>query len=88
MVVHLSVPVLDPEVLPGVSRASFMYLLLGGFLWRAAVTDAMEMRGLTRTFSASEAGPSRAVEAGIDMILMLPLEHLAIESLLRAACSV
>ena len=88
MVAHLSVPVLDPSGAPAsVSPRIIDDLLLGELAFRGlVVTDAMKMNGITHEYSASEAA-LRAVEAGIDIILMPPSEHLAYAALLRAARS-
>ena len=88
MVAHLAIPVLDARTTPAsVSQPVVTELLLGELGFRGlVVTDAMEMRGVTREYSASEAA-LRAVEAGIDIILMPPSEHLAVEALLRSVRS-
>jgi beta-N-acetylhexosaminidase len=85
MVAHLAVPVLDSTGVPASVSAPIVSTLLLGELGFGGlvVTDAMEMRGVTREFSASEAA-LRAVLAGVDIVLMPPSEHLAVEALYRA----
>ena len=88
MVAHLGIPVLDAPTTPAsLSQPVVTDLLLGELGFQGlVVTDAMEMRGVTREYSPSEAA-LRAVEAGIDIILMPPAEHLAVEALRRALSS-
>jgi len=74
MTAHLFVPALDPT--PGLP-ATLSPLILTDLLRKKMgfkgliVTDAMEMGGVTRTFSAQEAA-LRSVQAGVDMVLLPP----------------
>lgn len=83
---HLFVPALDPT--PGLpatlSPAVMTGLLRGEMGFRGLlVTDAMEMGGITNSFSPEEAA-LRAVAAGIDQVL-LPLEPEKVIAHLAAA---
>ncbi len=72
---HLFVPALDPTPgLPATLSPAVMTGLLRGEMGFQGllVTDAMEMGGITNSFSPEEAA-LRAVQAGIDQVL-LPLE--------------
>jgi len=74
MTAHLFVPALDPT--PGLP-ATLSPLILTDLLRKKMgfkgliVTDAMEMGGVTRAFSAQEAA-LRSVQAGVDMVLLPP----------------
>lgn len=85
MVSHLAVPALDPEQnLP----ATLSHPILTGILREQMgfqgliVTDSMRMGGLS-AFSPEEAAV-RAVEAGVDMLLIPPEPEKAIEALIKA----
>jgi beta-glucosidase-like glycosyl hydrolase/CubicO group peptidase (beta-lactamase class C family) len=88
MIAHLAVPALDTASLP----ASISPALIDGHLRRGmgfeglVVTDAMEMQGVVRDFSASES-TVRAVKAGVDIILMPLNDEIAFTSLLGAVRS-
>jgi beta-N-acetylhexosaminidase len=86
MTAHLFVPALDPTPgLPATLSPPILTDLLRkkmGFKG-LIVTDAMTMGGVTTAFSAGEAA-RRAVEAGVDMILLPPDLPGVIDSLVRA----
>ena len=89
MIAHLAVPALDP------SRSvpsSLSAAVITGVLQRElgfeglVVTDAMDMRGVTRGYSPG-ASTVMAVKAGVDIVLMPPDEESAFAALLAAARS-
>jgi beta-N-acetylhexosaminidase len=74
MTAHLAVPALDPT--PGVPATLSAPILTGLLRGRMGfrgliVTDALEMGGVTNTFSTEEAS-LRAVLAGVDQLLLPP----------------
>ena len=84
MLGHIAVPALDPSGDPATLSAAIATDLLrddlgfGGLI----VTDAMEMGGVGASW---EGGATvRAVQAGADVILLPPDEHVAVQSLIRA----
>jgi len=89
MTAHLHVPALDPT--PGLP-ATLSPLILTELLRKKLgfngliVTDAMTMGGITQAFSAPEAA-LKAVQAGVDMILLPPDPHGVIEGLIQAVRS-
>ncbi len=89
MTAHLHVPALDPT--PGLP-ATLSPLILTELLRKELgfngliVTDAMTMGGITQAFSAPEAA-LKAVQAGVDMILLPPDPHGVIEGLIQAVRS-
>ncbi len=89
MTAHLSVPALDPtRNLPATLSYPIMTELLRkemGFKG-LLVTDALGMGGVTRFFSTGDA-TVRAVQAGVDMLLLPPDPAEAIASLLKAVRS-
>jgi beta-N-acetylhexosaminidase len=86
MTAHLFVPALDPT--PGLP-ATLSPLILTELLRKKMgfkgliVTDAMEMGGVTTLFSVQEAA-IKAVQAGVDMVLLPPDLRGAKEALLQA----
>jgi beta-glucosidase-like glycosyl hydrolase len=89
MTAHLYVPALDPT--PGLP-ATLSPLILAQLLRKEMgfkgliITDAMTMGGITNTFTAQEAS-LKAVEAGVDMVLLPPDPPGVIEALVRAVSS-
>jgi beta-N-acetylhexosaminidase len=86
MVAHLEVPALDPHaVLP----SSLSYNVISGLLKRdlgfegLVVTDAMDMGALVNSFGPDSAAV-RAVEAGVDILLVLPNEETGIHAIADA----
>jgi beta-N-acetylhexosaminidase len=89
MIAHLSVPALDsatgvpaslsPPIVTEVLREEMHFDGL-------VLTDAMDMRGVSRNYSAGEAAV-KAVNAGADVVLMPPDEEAAISALLTAVRS-
>ncbi len=89
MIAHLAVPALDPSrLLP----SSLSPAIITGVLQRElgfeglVVTDAMDMRGVTRGYSPGKASVM-AVKAGVDIVLMPPDEEAAFSALIAAARS-
>ena len=86
MTAHLFVPALDPT--PGLP-ATLSPLILTDLLRKKMgfkgliVTDAMTMGGVTSAFSAQEAA-LKAVQAGVDMVLLPPDLPGVIQALVRA----
>lgn len=85
MTSHVSVPALESAEIPAtVSKSVLTSLLREEFGFRGlVVTDAMDMQGLTRQFSAGEAAV-RALEAGADVLLMSPRPEQAIQAVVQA----
>jgi beta-N-acetylhexosaminidase len=73
MIAHVSVPAVEPRNLPSsVSRAVVQGLLREKLRFQGlVVTDAMDMKGLSAQFPGGESSV-RALEAGIDVLLMPP----------------
>jgi beta-N-acetylhexosaminidase len=87
MTSHLFVPALDPTPnLPAtLSPAILTDLLRKKFGFKGLiVTDAMEMAGITSVFSPEEAA-LRAIQAGVDIVLLPPEPARVAESLVAAA---
>ena len=89
MIAHLAVPALDPSrSLP----SSLSPAIITGVLQREmgfqglVVTDAMDMRGVTRDFSAGKSSVM-AIKAGVDIVLMPPDEEAAFGALIAAVRS-
>jgi beta-N-acetylhexosaminidase len=86
MTAHLFVPALDPT--PGLP-ATLSPLILTDLLRNKMgfkgliVTDAMTMRGITTAFGAQEAA-RKAVQAGVDMVLLPPELPGVVQALARA----
>lgn len=89
MTSHLYVPALDPT--PGLP-ATFSPLILAQLLRKELgfkgliVTDAMNMGGITNTYTPQEAA-FKAVEAGVDMLLLPPDPSSVIEALANSVSS-
>jgi beta-N-acetylhexosaminidase len=89
MTAHLYVPALDPT--PGLP-ATLSPLILAQLLRKEMgfkgliVTDAMGMGGITNAFTAREAA-LKAVEAGVDMVLLPPDPPGVIDALVKAVSS-
>jgi beta-N-acetylhexosaminidase len=89
MSAHLSVPALDPR--PNLP-ATLSYPILTGLLRKQMgfkgliVTDALDMGGITRSFSTREAAV-QAVRAGADVLLLPPEPAEAIDALVEAVSS-
>ncbi len=85
MIGHLSVPSLDDSGAPAsLSRPIVTGLLREQLNFEGlVVTDALDMNAITNTYGAGEAAV-RAVEAGVDMLLLVSDEHEAIESIVTA----
>ena len=85
---HLAVPALDPEEVPAtVSKAILTDLLRKEMGFQGlVVTDAMDMRGLTSKFAAGEAAV-KALEAGVDVLLMPSNPDAAIKGVVAAVTS-
>jgi beta-N-acetylhexosaminidase len=85
MTAHMSVPALDSSEVP----ATVSEPILTGLLRKEMgfegiiVTDAMDMQGLMKQFSPGEASV-RAVEAGVDVLLMPSDPDAAVQALVRA----
>jgi len=89
MTSHLYVPALDPT--PGLP-ATLSPLILTQLLRKELgfkgliVTDAMDMGGITNTYTSQEAA-LKAVEAGVDMVLLPPDPSGVIEALVDSVSS-
>ncbi|MDI6780276.1 MAG: glycoside hydrolase family 3 N-terminal domain-containing protein [Bacteroidota bacterium] len=86
MTAHLEVPALEKEKrLPAsISRSITTNLLKNEFGFKGLiVTDALEMKGVTKVISIDETA-IRAVEAGVDILLLPPDEDVAIEAIIDA----
>ena len=88
MTAHLSVPALEPEPIPATVSNKILTGLLrnelkfGGLI----TTDAMDMQGLTKMFPPGEAAV-RALEAGVDLLLIPTNPKAAIEGVYQAVRS-
>jgi beta-N-acetylhexosaminidase len=88
MTAHLAVPAFEPESIPATISKNIITGLLReqlGFKG-IVVTDAMDMQGLTKMFSPGEASV-RALEAGVDMLLMPTDADAAINAIVAAVRS-
>ena len=85
---HLSVPALEEKEIPATVSAKIINGLLRKELGfeGLAVTDAMDMQGLTRQFPGGEAAV-RAIEAGIDVLLIPTNADVAIRGVMDALAS-
>jgi beta-N-acetylhexosaminidase len=85
MTAHMAVPAVEPESIPATVSSNVLTGLLrndlkfGGLI----VTDAMDMLGLTKEFPGGEAAV-RAIEAGVDVLLMPPNIETAINAVVAA----
>ncbi len=85
MSAHIAVPSIDPSGSPATLSTKLMSGVLRdemGFKG-LLVTDALEMKGIANGFSTGEAAV-RAIEAGVDVLLMPPDAEAAIDSLMAA----
>lgn len=85
MTAHLAVPALETEPIPAtVSRAIMTGLLRESLGFKGIITtDAMDMYGLAKQFSPGEAAV-RALEAGVDVLLVPPDARAAIRGIVEA----
>ena len=85
---HLAVPALEPEEIPAtVSKAVLTDLLRNQMGFQGLiVTDAMDMGGLSSKFAPPEAA-LRALEAGVDVLLMPSKPDETIKGILAAIAS-
>lgn len=89
MIAHIAVPALDSS---STTPASLSPRIVSDVLQQQmrfqglVITDAMDMRGVSRGYSAGESAV-RAVKAGVDVVLMPPDEESALATLLSAARS-
>jgi beta-glucosidase-like glycosyl hydrolase/CubicO group peptidase (beta-lactamase class C family) len=89
MIAHIAVPVLDTDrSLPSSLSTNAIGTVLQEQLGfnGLVVTDAMDMRGVTRDFSPGQS-TVMAVKAGVDIVLMPPDEDAAFDALLAAVRS-
>ena len=89
MIAHLAVPALDPSrsVPSSLSSAIVTGVLQGELGFDGLiVTDAMDMRGVTRDYSPGMSSVM-AVKAGVDIVLMPPDEESAFAAMVAAARS-
>jgi len=88
MTAHLTVPALEPEPIPATVSYKIMTDLLKKELgFKGLVTtDAMDMFGLSKQFSPDEAAV-RAIEAGVDVLLVPPDPEKAITGVVQAVQS-
>ncbi len=85
MSAHIALPAVEPEEIPStVSKKVLTGVLRDELDFNGIiVTDAMDMQGLTKQFSAGEASV-RAIEAGADVLLMPQDADEAINALMKA----
>jgi beta-N-acetylhexosaminidase len=85
MTAHIAVPALDqPNVPATLSRAVLTDLLRHELGFRGLiVTDALDMQGISKQWSPGQAAV-KAIEAGVDVLLMPPDPEAAIDGVLRA----
>lgn len=88
MTAHLAVPALESETLPAtVSRNIMTGLLRDTLGFKGLITtDAMDMQGLSKQFPAGEAAV-RAIEAGVDVLLVPPDPRAAVRAIVAAVQS-
>ncbi len=85
MTAHLAVPSIEPEEIPATVSPKVITGLLREELGFKGiiVTDAMDMQGLTKLFGPGEASV-RALEAGVDVLLMPTDPDVAITAVVNA----
>ena len=85
MTAHMAVPAFEKEEIPAtVSKTIMTDLLRNDMHFRGIiVTDAMNMLGLSKMFQPGEAAV-RAIEAGVDVLLIPPNPDAAIEAIVKA----
>jgi beta-N-acetylhexosaminidase len=89
MIAHLSFPVLEnkPNIPSSLSKNIVQDLLIDNLGFKGlVVTDALNMKGITKYFSTSEIAVM-CVEAGIDLILMAGDEKTTINAIVNAVQS-
>jgi beta-N-acetylhexosaminidase len=88
MTAHMTVPAIEADDVPAtVSRKILTGMLREELNFKGLiVTDAMDMRGLTKQFNHGEAAV-RAIAAGADVLLMPPDPDAAIRALLSAVAT-
>jgi beta-N-acetylhexosaminidase len=88
MTAHLHVPALEPEAIPATVSKSIMTGLLREELKFNGLlsTDAMDMQGLAKMFPPGEAAV-RALEAGVDLLLIPTDPRAAVKGVLDAVRS-
>ncbi|HZU24933.1 MAG TPA: glycoside hydrolase family 3 N-terminal domain-containing protein, partial [Bryobacteraceae bacterium] len=88
MTAHMAVPALEPQNIPAtVSRAVLTGVLRNELGFHGlVVTDAMDMLGLSKMFDSGEASV-RALEAGVDMLLIPSNPEQAIAGVVAAVRS-
>jgi len=88
MTAHLAVPALAPPDIPATLSPAILNGLLRNDLGfkGIVVTDALEMGGIIKGFSAGEAGV-RAIEAGADVLLMPTDPDAVVKSVMAAVQS-
>lgn len=85
MMAHLTVPAIESESIPATVSSKLVTGLLKKELGfdGIVVTDAMDMFGLSKQFTPGEAAV-RAIEAGVDVLLMPPDVDKAIAGVVKA----
>jgi beta-N-acetylhexosaminidase len=85
MTAHLAVPAIEPEEIPAtISKKVITGLLREELGFKGIIiTDAMDMQGLAKQFGPGEASV-RALEAGVDMLLMPTNPEQAINAVVAA----
>jgi beta-N-acetylhexosaminidase len=85
MSAHMAVPAVDPEGVPAtVSNKVLTGIIRSDLGFKGLiVTDAMDMAGLAKQYSSGEAAV-RALEAGVDVLLMPPDPDAVVKSVLAA----
>lgn len=85
MTAHMAVPAMESEEIPAtISRAILTDLLRKELGFKGlVVTDAMDMNGLSQELPPGEAAV-RAIEAGVDLLLMPPNPGVAIKAVVEA----
>lgn len=85
MTAHLNVPALEPDNLPATVSSKIVTGVLRDELGfhGLVVTDAMDMQGLSAMFDSSEAAV-RAIESGVDVLLMPKRPEEAIRGIVTA----
>ena len=88
MTAHIAVPALAPAGLPATLSPAILTGLLRDELafHGLVVTDALEMGGIAKGYSAGEAAV-RALEAGADVLLMPPDPEVAVKAVVAAVRS-
>ncbi|HXJ42115.1 MAG TPA: glycoside hydrolase family 3 N-terminal domain-containing protein [Bryobacteraceae bacterium] len=88
MSAHIAVPSIDPSGSPATLSLKLLSGVLRGEMGFGGlvVTDALEMRGIQNGFTVGEAAV-RAVEAGVDVLLMPPDATAALDALVAAVKS-